>query len=101
MTKNHDLKKEIEKRLSTPGEETPEVTSPNTITTPLQNAGNNLGGEKIKMESAGMIGRTSDQVLTGSPAQEYGSTGKFALDGMIDASKRIAREKYKKMHDGE
>ncbi|AZR74438.1 hypothetical protein BBF96_14210 [Anoxybacter fermentans] len=101
MTDRDKLKKKVEERLSFPDEETPEVTSLNTITTPLRNAGDNLGSEKIKMESAGLIGAISDQVLTGSPAAEYGSTGRFALDGMIKASERIAREKYQTMNKKE
>lgn len=89
------------KEYPTRKEMTPEVTSLTDISSPVESMGDNLGGEKIKVESASLIGATSDQVLTGSPAQEYGSTGRFALDGMIQASKRIAKEKYRQMHKDE
>lgn len=93
-----DYKKQ---KYPTREELTPEVTSLTSISSPVENLGDNLSGERAKVEAASLIGATSDQVLTGSPAQEYGSTGRFALDGMIQASKDIAREKYRATHDGE
>ncbi len=93
------VKKDLEKRLTFPGEETPEVTAANTINSPTVNADDKLTGGKVELDTAGLIGRTSDAVLTGSPAAEYGTTGRFALDGMIEASERIAREKYRANHE--
>lgn len=98
---HNDIKKDVEKRLKFPGEETPEITSLTSITPPYAKVENDVGSEKINVESAAIIGAASDQVITGSPAAEYGSTGRFALDGTIAAAERIAREKYREMHPDE
>lgn len=100
MLKHDSVKKHVEAQMKDQ-ELAPGSTGQVDITTPIKDLGDNIGSEKIKMESAGLIGATSDQVIMGSPAAEYGSTGRFALDGIIAASDRIAREKYRETHEEE
>lgn len=100
MSERESAKKHVEEQMKNQ-ELAPGSTGQVDITTPIQELGDNIGSEKIKMESAGLIGATSDQVIMGSPAAEYGSTGRYALNGIIAASERIAREKYRATHEEE
>lgn len=86
------------RQISSPKELAPQSTKMNEIQSPVVNTGENVSGDQVKIDTAGVSGIFSDQVITGSPAQEYGAQGRFALDGMIAASDRIAREKYRATH---
>jgi hypothetical protein len=85
-------------QISSPKELAPQSTKLNQIQSPVVNTGENVSGDQVKIDTAGASGIFSDQVLTGSPAQEYGAQGRYTLDGMIEASDRIAREKYRATH---
>lgn len=43
--------------------------------------------EKQKFESAQLVGRPGDQMITESPASDYGFIGKTQLKGAVKASK--------------
>lgn len=51
--------------------------------------------ERYEADMAQQAGRFSDQVITGSPAAEAGTTGKEALKDIIAASEKKLKEKLK------
>lgn len=86
------------RQISYPKELAPRSTKLNEIQSPVVNTGENVSGDQVKIDTAGVSGIFSDQVITGSPAQEFGEQGRYTLDEMIAASERIAREKYRATH---
>lgn len=100
-TKLSQQKKDIEDKITAPGELAPESTKATSILSSATHLEDNVDSEREHMEARRAIGAISDSVLTGSPAQEYGAQGQFALDGMIDEARRLAAEKYQAMQHGD
>lgn len=97
--KMDNVKKDLEDKIKT--ELSPDQTKATTIqSSAMHLETRNLGTERMHMEAARQSGARSDQVLTGSPAQEFGAQGQFVLKDIIDASDKLAREKYQAMQSG-
>ncbi|SJZ97168.1 hypothetical protein [Selenihalanaerobacter shriftii] len=60
---------------------------------PGQGMGEEIGPEEYEFNLAQQAGRFNDEVILGSPASEYGATGRGALKDIIKASEERLSEK--------
>lgn len=84
-----ELKDQVEKQLEeslSPGGGRPNQTPTIEQTPAARLIDEGIGSEEAKVNSAQLTGRVSDQVLTGSPAQEAGLTGRYNLKKIIEKS---------------
>ncbi|MEC9488236.1 MAG: hypothetical protein UMV23_01980 [Halanaerobium sp.] len=80
-----DFELQLEKNLAPRGDRTHLLPKTTPTPTPLM-VDQGIGSERYKVDAAEQIGRISDQVLTGSPGQETGLSGKYNMKKLIERS---------------